>query len=137
MPETTETLPDGRIALRFARRLAHPREKVWRALTETGRLREWFVDVLDYDRSRLAFAPGATLTFAANGFPDSHGEVTTYQPPALLEYTWGEEVLRFELTADGAGCLLVFTNVVDGPETAAAVASGWSAGLGRLADALG
>ena len=51
--------------------------------------------------------------------------MTAYQPPALLEYTWGEETLRFELTPDGAGCLLVFTNVVDGPGTAEAVRSGW------------
>lgn len=136
MGEAAAILPDGRIALRFERRMAHPREKVWRAITETGRLRDWFVDILDYDRSRLDFAPGASLTFAANGFPDSRGEVTAYQPPALLEYTWGEETLRFELTPDGAGCLLVFTNVVDGPGTAEAVRSGWSAGLDRLADAL-
>lgn len=113
------------------------REKVWRALTETDRLREWFVDILDYDRSLLAFAPGAALTFAANGFPDGRGEVTAYQSPALLEYTWGAEILRFELTPDGTGCLLVFTNVVDGPGTAAVVTSGWSAGLDRLARALG
>src|SRR3954452_2297075 len=110
-----ETMPDGRIALRFERHLAHAREKVWRAITETDRLREWFVDILDYDRSRLAFAPGAALTFAANGVAESRGEVTVYQPPALLEYTWGEEILRFELTPDAAGCLLVFTNVVDAP----------------------
>ena len=138
MAETTRTLPDGRVELRFERRLPHPREKVWRALTEVDRLRRWFVDILDYDRSRLAFASGATLTFAANGFPESHGEVTAYQPLALLEYTWGAEVLRFELTddLDGAGCVLVFTNIVDGPETTDAVTSGWAAGLNRLADAL-
>jgi uncharacterized protein YndB with AHSA1/START domain len=137
MSEATETMPDGRIALRFERHLAHSREKVWRAITEVDRLREWFVDILDYDRSRLAFAPGAALTFASKGFAESRGEVTIYQPPALLEYTWGEEILRFELTPAGAGCLLVFTNVVDGPETAAAVTSGWSTGLDRLARALG
>lgn len=138
MLETTRTLPDGRVELRFERRLPHPREKVWRALTETDQLRVWFVDILDYDRSQLAFAPGASLTFAANDFPDGHGEVTAYRSPALLEYTWGAEILRFELTdVDGAACVLVFTNVVDGPETAAAVTSGWATGLDRLADALG
>jgi len=135
--ETLETLSDGRVALRFERRLAHPREKVWRALTEVDQLRRWFVEILDYDRCRLAFASGASLTFVANGLPDGHGEVTVYQPPAVLEYTWAGETLRFELTQDGEGCVLVFTNVVDDPGTAAAVTSGWRTGLERLADALG
>jgi uncharacterized protein YndB with AHSA1/START domain len=137
VPETTETLSDGRVALRFERRLAHSPEKVWRALTEVGRLREWFVEIIDYDRSRLTFTEGAALTFVADGFPDGHGEVVACRPPTLLEYTWAGETLRFELTPDGAGCVLVFTNVVDGPDTAAAVESGWRTGLDRLADALG
>ena len=135
--ETTETLPDGRVALRFERRLAHAPERVWRALTEVGELRRWFVEILDYDHSRLVFEPGARLTFVADGFPESHGEVTGCQPFALLEYTWEGEVLRFELTPDGEGCVLVFTNIVDGPQTAVAVESGWQTGLARLADALG
>jgi uncharacterized protein YndB with AHSA1/START domain len=133
MPETMETLPGGRVALRFERRLPHPREKVWRALTEPDQLRAWFVEILDYDRSRLDFTAGAELTFAADGFPAAHGRVTGYDPPALLEYTWGTETLRFELAAhDAATCVLVFTNVVDGPETAA-ITSGWRTGLDRLA----
>ncbi|HWM05996.1 MAG TPA: SRPBCC domain-containing protein [Actinophytocola sp.] len=137
MSASTETLPDGRVALRFERRLAHPREKVWRALTEPDRLRAWFVEIIDYDRSRLDFAAGAELSFVADGFPTGRGEVTAYDPPTLLEYTWDGETLRFELMVDGAsGCLLVFTNIVDGPETAAAVTSGWRTGLARLAVAL-
>ncbi|UMG93452.1 SRPBCC domain-containing protein [Nocardioides sp. TF02-7] len=36
-------LRDGdRVGLRFERRLAHPPEKVWRALTESEHLRHWF-----------------------------------------------------------------------------------------------
>ncbi|HEY0454160.1 SRPBCC domain-containing protein [Actinophytocola sp.] len=137
MPETTETLADGRVALRFERHLAHPRAKVWRAITESAQLRAWFVEILDYDRSRLDFAPGASLTFAADGFPDAHGEVTAYDPPALLEYTWAGETLRFELAAEGETCRLVFVNIVDGPGTAAAVREGWRTGLERLAATLG
>jgi hypothetical protein len=58
-----ELLDDGRYALRFERRYPHQRAKVWRALTETRHLREWFVELLDYDRSQLVFADGAELTF--------------------------------------------------------------------------
>jgi uncharacterized protein YndB with AHSA1/START domain len=136
MPDTTETLPDGRVALRFERHLAHPREKVWRALTETSQLRVWFVEILDYDRCRLDFAPGAELDFVAEGMPTGHGTVTACDPPALLEYTWDGEVLRWELASDGEGCRLTFTNVVDDPDTAAAVTTGWQTGLDRLSNHL-
>src|SRR6202034_553899 len=33
---------DGRWTLRFTRRLAHPREKVWRAVTEPEQLAVWY-----------------------------------------------------------------------------------------------
>ena len=136
MTETVENLPDGRVALRFERRLDHSPATVWRALTERDQLRVWFVEVLDYDRCRLDFAPGAELAFVAAGLPAGRGVVTAYDPLRLLEYTWDAEILRFELEPDGAGCVLTFTNVVDGPGTAAAVATGWGTGLDRLAGLL-
>ncbi|XVQ88352.1 hypothetical protein ACQP2K_13300 [Microbispora siamensis] len=34
---------DGRVALRFERGIRHSQAKVWRAITETGQLRAWFV----------------------------------------------------------------------------------------------
>ena len=39
---TLETI-DGRRALRFERRLPHPPERVWRAVTEPAELARWFV----------------------------------------------------------------------------------------------
>lgn len=133
---TVRELSDGRVELRFERTLPHPREKVWRALTESAQLRRWFVEILDYDRSTLTFTPGARLTFTAADFPDGHGEVLTCEPPALLEYTWDTEILRWELTSLDDGCQLVFTNTVADPSAAAAVDPGWELGLKRLADAL-
>lgn len=138
MEYTTTELGDGRVALRFEARYGHPPEKVWRAITEVGQLRTWFVEILDYDRSRLEFAPGAALVYVAKGAeqPVGHGQVTVFEPPRQLEYTWDAEVLRWELTPDGNGCRVVFTNVVDGPETAAAVAPGWADGLRALGRAI-
>jgi uncharacterized protein YndB with AHSA1/START domain len=133
---TVRELADGRVELRFERWFAHPREKVWRALTESEELRRWFVEILDYDRSTLAFAPGAALTFVADGFPAGHGTVLACEPPTLLEYTWDAETLRWELSDTDGGCRLVFTNVVADDGTAEAVDPGWDLGLKRLADAL-
>ena len=41
MNEILQTL-DGRSVLRMERRLAHPAEKVWRAITEPSHLAAWF-----------------------------------------------------------------------------------------------
>lgn len=126
-------LDDGRYALRFERRYPHPAAKVWRALTEVGELREWFVEILDYERSRLTFEPGADLAFlASSGESAGSGRVVACEPPSLLEYTWDAETLRFELTEDGAETVLVFTNIVADRDTAAAVEQGWGTGLDRL-----
>src|SRR5262245_38992185 len=133
---TVRELADGRVELRYERSFPHPREKVWRALTESAELRRWFVDILDYDRSTLTFTPGAPLTFVADGVPSGHGQVLACDPPALLEYTWDGETLRWELTPAADGCHLVFTNTVADPGTADAVDPGWDLGLKRLSDAL-
>lgn len=133
---TVRQRADGRVELRFERWFTHPRDKVWRALTESDELRRWFVEILDYDRSELTFTPGAALTFVADGFPTGRGTVLACEAPALLEYTWDGETLRWELSEQDGGCLLVFTNVVADGGTAAAVDPGWDLGLKRLADAL-
>jgi len=131
---TVRKLGDGRVAVRFERRFPHPVAKVWRALTEVDQLREWFVEILDYERSRLAFEPGADLAFfSRDGVSAGSGRVVACEPPTLLEYTWDTETLRFELAEDGpAATVLVFTNIVDDHGTAAAVAPGWGTGLDRL-----
>lgn len=132
---TTHTTEDGRLALRFERRLAHAPDKVWRALTEAGELGRWFAAVVDRD-----LTAGATVRFTMTDeakrrmdVPPTEGSlgdgtVLTASAPTLLEYTWGEELLRWELTPDGEdGCRLVFTDTLPGSET----------GGGDLADTCG
>lgn len=136
MSESTQRLTDGRVAIRFERTLRHPREQVWAAITELDQLRRWFVDILDYDRSALSFQPGAALTYVAGGEVVGRGTVTGFDPPALLEFTWDAEVLRWELAEQDPGCRLIFTNIVDSQETADAVREGWSNGLDRIAAVL-
>lgn len=127
---------DGRCALRFERRLAHPAAKVWTAITTIDHLREWFVQILDYDRMQFDLAPGAAVTFPAkaeHGGTIGHGTVTRFDPPKVVEYTWDSEVLRFELEADGhSSCRLIFTNIFDDRGAAAALGSGWLRGLDLL-----
>jgi uncharacterized protein YndB with AHSA1/START domain len=119
---TLQTI-DGRPALRFERRFAHPVERVWRAVTAPEELAHWFV-------APVPWTPALGETFGAAG---QRGEIVALQEPTLLRWTWGEERYSFELESDGDGCRLVFTHVFDeryGP--AAQHAAGWETYLDRL-----
>ena len=71
---------------RFERRLPHPPEKVWRALTDARELAGWFPRELAGAR-----------------------EILESDPPHLLAYRVGDETLRWELSPIPEGCLLVLT----------------------------
>jgi uncharacterized protein YndB with AHSA1/START domain len=125
---TLETM-NGRPTLRFERRLAHPAEKVWKAITDPAELTHWFPQDL-----AGTFAPGEKLRFVFRGeppvldgeaIPDFTGEVLEIDPPRLLAYTWGEDILRFTLTPEGDGCLLVFTDTVADRGKSARDGAGW------------
>ncbi len=138
---TLETTEAGRCAVRFERRLAHPRATVWQAITELAQLREWFADVLDYDKLQFRAVPGAPLAFVPKPqyaeIGTSSGEITGIEELRLLEYTWDTETLRWELDPDGeSGCHLVFTDIFDDRDFASAMAAGWHTGLQRLEDFL-
>ncbi|PXY28530.1 SRPBCC domain-containing protein [Prauserella flavalba] len=132
---TVHETGDGRCALRFERHVRHAPEKVWAAITEPEHLRSWFPAVVEFD-----LRPGARLRFGVTaeqvrryGMDPGHvteGEVLRADPPRLLEFTWGEETLRWELSPDGdGGCHVVFTNVVGDRDTLAPAGAGWHAGL--------
>jgi uncharacterized protein YndB with AHSA1/START domain len=129
---TLETA-DGRPMLRFERKLAHPVGKVWRAVTEPDHLSRWFPWQVELDPKvggRIGFTH-PTMDVTA---PDA--VVTAFEPPRLFAYTWDDADLRWELTEDGDGCLLVFTHVFAERPAAAKVAAGWHLSLDALGDSL-
>lgn len=113
---------DGHPALRFERRLAHPVERVWRAVTEPAELERWFPGA-------VAWKPEAGEVFEAGG---ETGEITELDSPRLIAWTFGPDRFRFELGPDGGGCLLVFTHVFQDRELGAQTAAGWETYLDRL-----
>jgi uncharacterized protein YndB with AHSA1/START domain len=126
----------GRSTLRFERRLAHSPAKVWRALTEPAELTHWFPQDLVG-----TFAPGEKLRFVFRGeppmldgqvVPDFTGEVLEFDPPRVLSYTWAGDTLRWTLTPDGDGCLLVFTDTFTEQGKAARDGAGWHVCLEAL-----
>lgn len=118
--------------LRFERRLAHPPEKVWQAITEPEHLVAWFPDTIVVPDG---WEPGAPLRFehapvVGGGFD---GEVLAVEPPRLLEFRWGTDVLRFEIEPDGDGTRLTVLDTIDQVGKAARDAAGWHVCLDRLA----
>jgi uncharacterized protein YndB with AHSA1/START domain len=118
---TLETI-DGRPALRFARRLPHSVDRVWRAVSEPAELARWFPAAAEW-------TPAAGETFEAGGMS---GEVTEVDAPRRLAWTFNGERYSFDLSAQEGDCLLVFTHVFDDRRLAAQTATGWDAYFSRL-----
>ena len=129
-----EQLDDGRWQLRFERRLPHPPEKVWRALTEPEHLEHWFPTTIEGEREA-----GAPLHFSfRNGeAPAFEGEMLAYEPPSLLELRWGDDVLRLELRPEGDGTVLTLLDILYDRGKGARDAAGWHVCLDKLAAHLG
>ena len=95
--DTDAVLTDdrGRPLLRFERMLAHTPERVWRAPTEPGELAAWHPSPFE-----LEPVVGGAVSYggADDGEAMPDGEITEYDPPRALAYSWGEDLLRFDCT---------------------------------------
>jgi uncharacterized protein YndB with AHSA1/START domain len=112
----------GRPALRLERYLAHPVERVWRAVSDPAEVRRWMPAAADW-----------TLTVGAEfKLGGQTGQITEVDPPHVIGWTFGADQFRFALRAEGDGCALVFTHVFDAVGGAAQTAAGWECYLDRL-----
>jgi uncharacterized protein YndB with AHSA1/START domain len=121
MIEGTLVEIEGRPALRLTRRLRHPVERVWRAVTTYDELAAWFVAPMEFTEAGQRFEA-----------MEQPGEVLRFDPPHFLEWNWGEERFSFDLRPDGDGTLLTFTHVFGDADRAANYASGWHFHFDRL-----
>lgn len=123
----------GRAMIEYRRRLEHPPEEVWRALTVPDRLAVWFPTTIDGERTA-----GAPLTFRFEHveIAPMGGEMLRWDPPSLLEFTWGGDRLRFELEGDGGGTAMTFTVTLDELGKATRDGAGWHQSLEGLERAL-
>jgi uncharacterized protein YndB with AHSA1/START domain len=113
---------DGRPALRFERYLAHPVERVWRAVSEPAELSRWMPAAAEW-------TPKLGEEFELGG---QHGQITELDPPQVIAWTFADDLFRFTLHAEGGGCVLVFTHVFGNAKLAAQTAAGWDCYLDRL-----
>jgi uncharacterized protein YndB with AHSA1/START domain len=119
---------DGRWRLRFVRDLAHPPARVWRALTEPAHQRAWFPDSVEGD-----WVSGGKLTFTLATGDSFTGEVTVFDPPSVLEFSWGPDLIRLEMSERDGGSTLTLLDTFDEQGKAARDAAGWHACLDQLA----
>jgi uncharacterized protein YndB with AHSA1/START domain len=132
MPDTdlgTLTRSGDEWTLTFTRHLAHPPDKVWRAISEPEHLAVWFPERIEGERRA-----GAPLRFVSTENPDEafDGEMLTYDPPKLIELRWGTDHVRIELAAEDDGTLLTFVDTFAELGKAARDGAGWHECLARL-----
>src|SRR3712207_7693038 len=57
--------------------------------------------------------PRSTLFPYTTLFRSLDGVITELEPPRVFAYSWGDDLLRWELRPAGDGCLLILTHTFD------------------------
>ncbi|MBT2289302.1 SRPBCC family protein [Paenibacillus albidus] len=87
---------------RFEVRVQHAVEKVWSFLTENDKLALWFSELKVED-----LREGGVIKFDMQDGTFEEMEITALKNHSILEYTWGEDLVRFELYPESGGSRLV------------------------------
>jgi uncharacterized protein YndB with AHSA1/START domain len=120
----------------FERRLLHPPEAVWRAITEPYELSKWYLP-----EARIEGRVGGSIDFSS-GPGRVTGSILVWDPPRVFEHEWkvdspgfpkGEYgVIRWELVGEGDDTILKLTHRGLTRQTAPSFAPGVHAILDRL-----
>ena len=95
----------------LTRELRHPPTKVWQALTEPEHLREWAP--FDADKSLGSTGSVKLMTVSAPTPQVSETVVKRAEPPKLLQYSWGDSDLRWQLDPLGKCTRLTLWHNID------------------------
>jgi uncharacterized protein YndB with AHSA1/START domain len=130
------TVEGDHATITFERRLPHPPEVVWEAITETGQLSRWYLE-----NPRIEGRVGGTVDFSS-GPANITGRTLAWDPPRVFEHEWnvkfpglpkGEHgVIRWELVNEGDETVLRLTHSRLTRQTATGFAPGIHALLDRL-----
>src|SRR3954451_9983774 len=85
----------------FKRNLKHPIEEVWSYLTDNEKLPKWFSE-LRVDELRK----GGVIKFDMGDGTFDDLSILDLKINSILEFTWWEDTVRFELTKKSNGCFL-------------------------------
>jgi uncharacterized protein YndB with AHSA1/START domain len=123
----------------FRRRLSHPPSVVWKAITDPAELSRWHLT----DASVEGRVGGVVRLSRPSQNFEVTGKVLTWDPPRVFEHEWkvapgpfapsGENsVIRWELTPEGEGTVLVLSHRDLSRKFASVYISGTHAFLDRL-----
>ncbi|MDM5155047.1 SRPBCC family protein [Bacillus sp. DX1.1] len=104
-----EKMENGYVA-QYNRPLSNSVEKVWAALTENDKLARWMPNLQVEDLRK-----GGTIKFdmmdGSGTFIDI--EILDCRLNSVLEFTWGNDRVRFELYRESDGCLLTLKEFIN------------------------
>ncbi|WP_223620068.1 SRPBCC family protein [Lysobacter sp. ESA13C] len=135
--------------VRIERLLPGPIDRVWAYLTESDKRRRWLAAgdmelrlggavelVFNNDRLTRDDDPPPAKYAQYGGEHREHGQITAFDPPHLLSYTWSDvppSEVRFELAEEGERVRLVVTHSrLADRAMMISVAGGWHTHLGIL-----
>lgn len=129
---------EGYATLSFKRRLEHPIEEVWAAITDPKERADWFGFTAIDGRT------GGTIEIVVEGPPVPReqrtikGRISVWDPPRVLEHEWNQplverSIVRYELAPEGHATILTFTHRGLSLPNAQGYISGTHAFLDRLA----
>jgi uncharacterized protein YndB with AHSA1/START domain len=129
----------GEIAvIAFERRLRHPVETVWAALTDPNELPSWLGPgtLEPREGGQVSIRTGPEDRPELQGMIS--GRVLAWDPPSVLEHEWLQpgldiSVVRYELEPDAGGTILRFSHRRSVRPGATGGRAGWHAYLDRLA----
>ncbi|MFB7156488.1 SRPBCC family protein [Lysinibacillus sp. NPDC056232] len=120
--------------VKFNRPLSHSVEAVWAVLTENGKLQKWMnnLEIIDLRKN-------GKIHFNMNDGTNAHKEIaiTDYAEKEVLEFDWGKDTVRFELSPTGNGSILVLLETIgELTDHTSKDLAGWHICLNLLSDLL-
>lgn len=100
MLATVEKVQNGYIA-RFERHLKYPVEQVWSMITENDKLSKWFSEL-----SIEELKEGGKVKFDFGNGTFEELDIIEVKKNSVLEFTWWDDRIRFELHPEPDGCCL-------------------------------
>src|SRR5262245_10004602 len=111
---SAEEHDDGTWTVTFVRDFAHAPERVWSALVRADEVPRWRPSEPARD---LDATGAATLTMLdGNRREATTSDVRVVEPPTRLEYTWGDDLLAWDLSTTATGTRLTLHHTVQGKE---------------------
>ncbi|MEK4490679.1 SRPBCC family protein [Paenibacillus sp. FSL L8-0493] len=98
---------DQHYAARFERQLKHSASEIWSYLTENEKLALWFSELRIED-----LREGGLIKFDMQNGTFVDMKITELQHQSTFEFTWAEDLIRFELYPNSEGCLLILNETL-------------------------